>query len=118
MYLLCQHNFHSIKCNRKAKRSLKIAWNVYRPPWFDLSQFNELLNKTMDLLNKNNYVFVLDDFNVDLTQGVETDLAMEEWFQGLIDLFFDKCFSKQSHILTYRNRYYYYYLYYVHTWYK
>ena len=27
------------------------------------------------------------------------------WFQGLIDLFFDKCFPKQSHILTYRNRY-------------
>ena len=27
------------------------------------------------------------------------------WFQGLIDLIFDKCFPKQSHILTYRNRY-------------
>ena len=27
------------------------------------------------------------------------------WFQGLIDLFFDKCFSKPSHILTYQNRY-------------
>ena len=27
------------------------------------------------------------------------------WFQGLIDLLFDKCFPKQSHILTYRNRY-------------
>ena len=51
---------------------------VYRPPWFDLSLFNELLNKTLDLLNKNNYVFLLGDFNVDLTQGVETNLAMEE----------------------------------------
>ena len=27
------------------------------------------------------------------------------WFQGLIDLLFDICFPKQSHILTYRNRY-------------
>ena len=27
------------------------------------------------------------------------------WFQGLIDLLFDKCFPKQSHILIYRNRY-------------
>ena len=52
---------------------------VYRPPWFNLSQFNELLNKTLDLLNKNHYVFLLGDFNVDLTQGVETNLAMEEF---------------------------------------
>ena len=27
------------------------------------------------------------------------------WFQGVIDLFFDKCFQKQPYILTYRNRY-------------
>ena len=27
------------------------------------------------------------------------------WFHGLIDLLFDKCFPKQSHILTYRKRY-------------
>ena len=52
---------------------------VYRLPWFDLSQFYELLNKTLDLLNKNHYVFLLGDFNVDLTQGVETNLAMEEF---------------------------------------
>ena len=51
---------------------------IYRTPWFDLSQFNELLNKTQDLLNKNHYEFLLDDFNVDLTQVVETNLAMEE----------------------------------------
>ena len=34
--------------------------------------------------------------------GVQKALA---WFQGLIDLLFDKCFPKQSHILTYQNRY-------------
>ena len=187
---------------------------VYRPPWVDLSQFNELLSKTLNVLNKNHYVFLLGDFNVDLTQGVETNLAIEEfenifsshyfyplinkptrevqtskttidnifsnvpyalnmckagiirtyisdhhaifcildnvmphnneqntitkrnlcdknvtlfnryleneawdivyregvqkaftWFQGVIDLFFDKCFQKQPYILTYRNRY-------------
>ena len=27
------------------------------------------------------------------------------WFQGVRDLFFDKCFQKQPYILTYRNRY-------------
>ena len=27
------------------------------------------------------------------------------WFQGVIDLFFDKCIKKQHCILTYRNRY-------------
>ena len=27
------------------------------------------------------------------------------WFQELINLFFNKCFPRQSHILTYRNRY-------------
>ena len=36
------------------------------------------LNKTLDLLNKNNYVLLLGDFNVVLTQGVETNLTMEE----------------------------------------
>ena len=61
---------------------------VYRPPWFDLSQFNELLNKTLDLQNKNHYVFLLGDFNVDLTQGVETNLAMEEFKNTFLSIIF------------------------------
>ena len=50
-----------------------------RPPLVDLSQFNELLGKTLNVLNKNYYIFLLDDFNVDLTQKVETNLAIKEF---------------------------------------
>ena len=52
---------------------------VYRPPWVDLSQFNEVLRQTLNVLNKNHCIFLLSDYNVDLTQGVETNFAIEEF---------------------------------------
>ena len=73
---------------------------IYRPPWFDLSQFNELLNKTLDLLNKNHYVFLLGDFNVDLTQGVETNLAMEEFKNTFSTHYFYPLINKPTREVT------------------
>ena len=52
---------------------------VYRPPWLDLSYFNELLNNVLDLLHGNHYVFFLGDFNIDLSPGVGTNLPIEEF---------------------------------------
>ena len=69
---------------------------AYRPPWFDLSQFNELLNKTLDLLNTNNFVFLLGDFNVDFTQGVETNLAMEEFKNTFSTHYFHPLINKPT----------------------
>ena len=44
----------------------------------DLSYFNELLNNVLDLLHGNHYVFLLGDFNVNLSPGVGTNLPIEE----------------------------------------
>ena len=52
---------------------------VYRPPWVDLSYFNELINNVLDLLHSNHYVFLLGDFNVDLSHDVGTNLPIEEF---------------------------------------
>ena len=52
---------------------------VYRPPWLDLSYFNELLNNVLDLIHGNHYVFLLGDLNVDLSHGIGTNLPIEEF---------------------------------------
>ena len=44
---------------------------IYRPPWVEVCTFNVLLNM-LDSLHKNHYVFLLGDFNVDLSPGIET----------------------------------------------
>ena len=55
---------------------------VYRPPWVDLHQFNEMLNNMLDSLHTNHYIFLLGDFNVDLAHDAKTSLAGEE-FQNI-----------------------------------
>ena len=52
---------------------------VYRPPWVDLYQFNEMLNNMLDSLHTNHYIFLLSDFNVDLAHDAKTSLAGEEF---------------------------------------
>ena len=52
---------------------------IYRPPWVDVCSFNVLLNNMLESLHKNNYVFLLGDFNVDISHDVETSVAMEEF---------------------------------------
>ena len=52
---------------------------IYRPPWVDGCTFNVLLNNMLDSLHKNHYVFLLDDFNVDLSPAIETTAAVEEF---------------------------------------
>ena len=52
---------------------------IYRPPWVDVCSFNVLLDNMFDSLHKNNYVFLLGDFNVDISHDVETSVAMEEF---------------------------------------
>ena len=55
---------------------------IYRPPWVDVCTFNVLLNNMLDSLHKKHYVFLLGDFNVDLSPDIETTVAVEE-FQNL-----------------------------------
>ena len=51
---------------------------IYRPPWVDVCTFNVLLNNMLGSLHKNHYVFLLGDFNVDLSPAIETTAAVEE----------------------------------------
>ena len=44
-----------------------------------LCTFNVLLNNLLDSLHKNHYVFLLGDFNVDLSPAIETTAAVEEF---------------------------------------
>ena len=52
---------------------------IYRPPWVDVCTFNVLLNNMLGSLHKNHYVFLLGDFNVDLSPAIETTAAVEEF---------------------------------------
>ena len=56
-----------------------IAGCIYRPPWVDVCTFNVLLINMLDSLHKNHHVFVLGDFNVDLSPDIETTSAVEEF---------------------------------------
>ena len=54
------------KSSTGTKHNLLISC-VYRPPWVKLDQFNELLNIMLDSLHKNDCLYLLGDFNVDLS---------------------------------------------------
>ena len=47
---------------------------IYRPPWVDVCTFNVLLNNMLD-----NMLFLLGDFNVDLSPDIETTAVVEEF---------------------------------------
>ena len=52
---------------------------IYRPPWVNLSDFNDLLNGTLQSCDTNNkYVYILGDFNVDLSHNIKTNNATED----------------------------------------
>ena len=54
----------------------------------NIARFNQcLLSETWDLV-----------YTQDTKKGFT-------WLQGLVDLFFDKCFPKQTYTITYKNRY-------------
>ena len=46
---------------------------IYLPPWVKLRDFNYLLNSTLQSCHANNkYVFILGDFNIDLSHNIKT----------------------------------------------
>ena len=59
---------------------------IYRPPWVNLFNFNDLLNDTLQSCHANNkYVFILGDFNVDLSLNIKTSTATED-FKNLFSM--------------------------------
>ena len=59
---------------------------IYRPPWVNLSDFNDLLNGTLQSCHTNNkYVYILGDFNVDLSHNIKTSTATED-FKNLFSM--------------------------------
>ena len=70
---------------------------VYRPPWVDLSYFNELLNNVLDLLHGNHYVSLQGDFNVDLSHAVGTNLPIEEFKNSFLTHHLYPLINKPTH---------------------
>ena len=53
---------------------------IYRPPWIPLAEFNYLLSTMLDLIvRENQIVFLLGDFNVNLSHNNELSLDAEEF---------------------------------------
>ena len=53
---------------------------IYRPPWVPLAEFNYLLSTMLDLIvRENKIVFLLGDFNVNLSHTNELSLDVEEY---------------------------------------
>ena len=65
---------------------------------------NTIIKRNLCDKNVEHFISYLTNETWDIVYEGDAQKAFM-WFQGLIDLFFDKCFPKQSHILTYRNRY-------------
>ena len=52
---------------------------IYRHPWVPLAEFNYLLSTMLDLIvRENKIVFLLGDFNVNLSHNNELSLDVEE----------------------------------------
>ena len=66
------------KTSTGTKHSIIIGC-VYRPPWAKLDHFNELLNIMLESLHRNECLYLLGDFNVDLSHDVTTNLEVEEF---------------------------------------
>ena len=61
------------------KRNLIIRC-IYRPPWVDLSDYNSCMTNTLALLQcENKYIFLLGDYNVDISPVPKHNLATEEF---------------------------------------
>ena len=61
------------------KRNLIIGC-IYRPPWVDLSEYNTCMTNTLALLqSENKYIFLLGDYNVEISPVAKHNLAIEEF---------------------------------------
>ena len=61
------------------KRNLIIGC-IYRPPWVDLSEYNSCMTNTLALLqSENKYIFLLGDYNVDISPVAKHNLATKEF---------------------------------------
>ncbi len=60
-----------------SKRNIVVAC-VYRPPWVDLTMFNEALTQTLDVLvTEDKHTFILGDLNIDISHDATTNLSIE-----------------------------------------
>ena len=53
---------------------------IYRPPWVNLRDFNNLLNGTLQSCHAyNKYVYIVGDFNIDLSHNIKTNTATDDF---------------------------------------
>ena len=52
---------------------------IYRPPWVNLSEYNSCMTNTLALLqSEQKHIFLLGDYNVDISPVAEINLMTEE----------------------------------------
>ena len=67
------------KNTTSTKRNVIIGC-IYRPLWVDLSEYNTCMTNTLALLqSENKYIFLLGDYNVDISPVSKHNLAIEEF---------------------------------------
>ena len=61
---------------------------IYRPPWVPLAEFNYYLSTMLDLIvRENKIVFLLGDFNVNLSHSNELDTEEFKIYSSVIIYF-------------------------------
>ena len=71
--------FVEIDKNTAGTRQNLIVGCIYRPPWVNLSEYNSCMTNTLALLqSEHKYIFLLGDYNVDISPTTEIYLATEE----------------------------------------
>ena len=72
--------FVEVDKNTTGTKQNLIIGCIYRPPWVDLSEYNTCMTNTLALLqNENKYIFLLGDYNVDISPVAKHNLTIKEF---------------------------------------
>ena len=90
--------FVEIAKNTAGMRQNLIIGCIYRPPWVNLSEYNSCMTNTLALLqSEHKYIFLLGDYNVDISPTTEIHLATEEFKNILASEHFFPLINKPTH---------------------
>ena len=90
--------FVEIDKNTAGTRRNLIIRCIYRPPWVNLSGYNSCMTNTLALLqSEHKYIFLLGDYNVDISPTTEIHLASEELKNILASEHFFPLINKHTH---------------------
>ena len=89
--------FVEIDKNTAGTRQNLIIGCIYRPPWVNLSEYNSCMTNTLALLqSEHKYIFLLGDYNVDISPTTEIHLTTEELKNILVSEHFFPLINKPT----------------------